>query len=89
MPPLVPHAGARLMASWREFTRQAATGRFSLEDESAPLPLAAAAGDPLEFLRGFPMLAPLVGSTALADAYLEAAGALESGCVDALLGAGV
>lgn len=81
-----PRAGAWLMASWREFTRQAELGRFSLDDESAPALLAAAAGEPLEFLTVLPMVAPLADSAEFVNAYASAAVALESGGVDSLLG---
>jgi mannitol 2-dehydrogenase len=69
---VVPYAGARLIASWREFTRQAGLGRFSLDDESAPVLLAAAAGDALEFLKVLPMVAPLADSAEFVDAYAAA-----------------
>lgn len=81
-----PHAGALVMASWREFTRQAGKGRFSLDDESAALLLAAAAGDPVDFLTALPMVAPLADSTDFVDAYRIATESLESGGVDSLLG---
>lgn len=69
----VPHAGARLIASWREFNRQAGLGRFSLDDQSAPVLLAAAAGQPFEFLTALPVVAPLADSPEFVDAYVAAA----------------
>lgn len=80
-------AGARLIASWREFNRQAAGGRFRLDDESSAELLAASSGEPRAFLTAVPGLAPLADSTAFVAAYLEAAQALESGGIDALRGA--
>lgn len=81
-----PHAGARLIASWREFNRQASFGRFSLDDESSAVLSAAATGAPLEFLTALPTLAPLAASTDFLDSYVAATASLESGGVEALLG---
>jgi mannitol 2-dehydrogenase len=80
-----PRHGARLIASWREFNRAAAQGRFRLDDESAEQLLAAAAGSPLDFLAASPSLGPLASSEEFAEEYLEAARRLERGGVDALL----
>jgi mannitol 2-dehydrogenase len=78
-------AGARLIASWREFNRQAALGRFPLVDDSAELLLAASAGEPLDFLAAFAPLAPLANSEGFVAAYLEAVHDLQDGGADALL----
>lgn len=78
----LPYAGARLIASWREFNRQAGQGRFSLEDESAPVLITAAAGDPIEFLTVLSMVAPLAGYPDFVNAYLDAVSALEFGEVE-------
>ncbi len=77
--------GARLIATWREFTRQAAAGRFRLDDEAAPLLLAAAAGAPLDFLTALPSLAPLASAEGFVAAYLIAAEILERDGADAFL----
>lgn len=81
----MPEAGAGVLASWREFTRQAALGRFMVDDESASVLLAAAA-DPLAFLTALPMVEPLARRADFVDAYLSAAAKLERGGVDAMLG---
>ncbi len=78
-------AGARLIASWREFNREASRGRFRLNDESADLLLAASNGEPLDFLMALPTLAPVAASEGFVAAYLEAVRQLERGGVDALL----
>ena len=69
----VPRAGARLIASWREFTRRTALDGSAIDDESAVALLAAASGEPIDFLTTQPMLAPLVDHAAFAEAYLAAA----------------
>jgi len=81
-----PIAGAWLIASWREHTRQAARGRFSLDDEAASALMAAASSDPEDFLTAVPTLAPLSASGAFVDAYVSAARLLETGGAHALLG---
>lgn len=80
----VPSSGARLLASWREFTRQAGLGHFSLDDESASVLIAAASSDPLDFLTVLPTLTPLVNCADFVDTYLTVAAALESEGVAAL-----
>jgi len=81
-----PLAGARLIATWREHTRQAALGRFTLDDESADALLAAASGRPERFLTAVPALAALSASTDFVDAYVSAARTLEADGIDCLLG---
>jgi hypothetical protein len=76
--------GAELIASWREFTRRAAAGEFSLDDESADQLMQAAAGAPLEFLE-LPTLAGLADSAGFRAAYLDAVARLENGGADAFL----
>ena len=73
-----PYAGARLIAGWREFNRQAALGRFMLDDESATVLLTTAVGDPLEFLVALPTIAPLADHAGFVEAYLTAAADLAS-----------
>lgn len=80
-----PQAGARLIASWREFNRQAGQGRLEPDDGSAPVLLAAAADGPMEFLAALPMIAPLADRAEFVAAYLTAAATLEHGGVDSLL----
>lgn len=70
---VVPRAGARLIASWREFTRRAAQSGAAIADESAAALLAAASGEPIEFLTAQPMLAPLADDAGFAEAYVAAA----------------
>jgi mannitol 2-dehydrogenase len=76
--------GAELIASWREFTRRAAAGEFTLDDESADQLMQAAAGAPLEFLE-LPTLAGLADSAGFRAAYLDAVARLENGGADAFL----
>ncbi|GMA89859.1 mannitol dehydrogenase family protein [Homoserinibacter gongjuensis] len=76
--------GAELIASWRAFTRRAAAGEFSLDDESADQLMQAAAGAPLEFL-ALPTLAGLADSAGFRAAYLDAVVRLENGGADAFL----
>lgn len=78
-------AGARLIAGWREFNRQAALGRFQLDDEAATQLHTAARGEPLAFLTALPALVPLASAEGFVAAYLTAARDLEVGGVDALL----
>lgn len=72
-----PLTGARLIASWREFSRQAALGRFALDDEAAATLTAAAGAPPLEFLTALPALSPLAADERFVAAYANAADLLE------------
>ncbi|MGF2949191.1 mannitol dehydrogenase family protein [Microbacterium alcoholitolerans] len=81
-----PRAGARLIASWREYTRQAGLERFRLDDDSANTLLTAASGDARDFLTAVPTLASLSASADFTDAYIAAARTLETDGIDALLG---
>ena len=80
-----PEVGARLVACWREFNRQAGLGRFALEDDAAAELTAAAAGDPRDFLIALRTLAPLADAPPFISAYVAAAETLEHEGVDALL----
>lgn len=74
----VPHAGARLIASWREFIRRAELGQFELDDEAAPVLLRASTSDPIDFLTAVPPLARLAEHDGFVAAYLAAAEDLAS-----------
>ncbi|MGN6274158.1 MAG: mannitol dehydrogenase family protein, partial [Protaetiibacter sp.] len=76
--------GAELIASWRAFTRRAAAGEFTLDDESAAELMEAATGAPLDFL-ALPTLAGLADSAGFVAAYLDAARRLEGGGAEAFL----
>ena len=78
-------AGARLIASWRAFNREAALGRFVLDDESAQHLLDVSAGEAGDFLTAFSALAPLADSDKFVAAYMDAVQRLEAGGADALL----
>ncbi|MCC2028073.1 mannitol dehydrogenase family protein [Microbacterium sp. YMB-B2] len=80
-----PRAGARLIASWREFNRQAGAGAFTLDDESAHV-LMESAADPRRFLLALPTLAPLADAPAFVEAYLAACRIIAQEGVDAVLG---
>jgi mannitol 2-dehydrogenase len=76
--------GAQLIASWWAFTRRAAAGEFALDDEAASQLMAAASGEPLDFL-ALPTLAGLADSPGFVAAYLHAAERLLSSGADAFL----
>jgi mannitol 2-dehydrogenase len=76
--------GAELIASWRAFTRRAAAGEFTLDDESADELMAAATGAPLDFL-ALPTLSGLADSAGFVAAYLDAGDRLERGGAEAFL----
>lgn len=80
-------AGARLIASWREFNRQAGLGHFRLDDDSAQELLAASVGDPRDFLTAVSTLSALAESERFVAAFLDAAHRLEDGGVSAFLAA--
>lgn len=69
----VPHAGARLIASWRELTRRAALGKFVLDDEAASVLLTASSSSPVDFLHALPALARLGDHDGFVGAYVAAA----------------
>jgi len=70
-------SGARVLATWRRYEREAASGSFHPIDESAELLMSAAEGEPLEFLRSLPTVAPLADSEAFVAAYLESVAELD------------
>lgn len=74
--------GAQLIASWWAFTRRAAAGEFTLDDESATQLMDAASGAPLDFL-ALPTLGGLADSEPFVAAYLDAAARLVDGGADA------
>lgn len=74
--------GAQLIASWWAFTRRAAAGEFTLDDEAATLLSAAASGAPRDFL-ALPTLAGLADSAGFVAAYLDAAQRLVDGGAEA------
>ncbi|MDT0158798.1 mannitol dehydrogenase family protein [Microbacterium sp. ARD32] len=82
----IPRAGAQLVASWREYARQASLGRFALDDESADALMRAACDTPETFLTAVPSLRVLSASAEFVEAYVSAARSLEDGGPDALLG---
>jgi mannitol 2-dehydrogenase len=77
--------GARLLATWRGYEREAASGRFQPIDESADLLMAAAQGEPLAFLRALPTVAELAEHPSFVSAYLESVAELDELGVDGAL----
>jgi len=78
--------GAQLIASWWAFTRRAAEGEFTLDDEASEQLMRAASGEPLDFL-ALPTLSGLADSAGFVAAYLDAAERLLTGGADAFLAA--
>jgi mannitol 2-dehydrogenase len=78
-------AGAAVLAAWRAGCRLAAQGRFTLDDEAATPLVAAAGGEPRDFLTRVPTLAPLATDAGFVAAFERAAGLLERGDVRAVI----
>ena len=79
--------GASVLATWRAWCQGVAAGRFTIDDVAADALLAAAAQEPVGFLRGVPTLTPFLGSPDFVQAYVRAADVLEQEGPEALLGA--
>lgn len=79
--------GASILATWRAWCRGVGAGQFPIDDVDAEMLVAAAAQEPLGFLRGVPTLAPFLRSPAFVDAYVRAADSLDEEGLEAFFGA--
>lgn len=79
--------GASVVATWRQWCRGVAEGRFEIDDVAADALVAAAVQEPSAFLRDVPTLTPFLDSPTFVAEYLRAAEALEQAGTEALLGA--
>ena len=69
--------GAAIVATWRAWCRGVGEGRFVIDDVAGDALVAAAADEPLGFLRGVPTLTGFLDAPGFVDAYLRAVVALE------------
>lgn len=77
--------GAAVIAAWRAGCRLAAQGRFTLDDAAATSLIAAANGEPRDFLTRVPTLAPFATNPGFVADFERAADLLERGGVNALI----
>jgi mannitol 2-dehydrogenase len=76
---------AAVIATWRAFCRAAGEGRFTLDDAAAVTLVAAASGEPGDFLAGVPTLVPLARDPGFVKEFRRAAEHLERDGALALL----
>lgn len=79
--------GASVIASWRAWCRAVAAGRFSMDDESGNLVIAAAMRSPRDFLERVPPLRRLLEAPGFVHDFVRAAEVLEQDGPQALLAA--